>query len=388
MIRILLSPNQGYFVDLSTFTAWFQNAAENGLHSFYETWSDYPPFNVYIFWVFGSLANYMSLFNTDSLLYLLKLPSGIFDVATSALIFLFLRKRSSFKASIFASSLYAFNPATIFNTSIWGQYDAIYTFFLVLAIMLVLDSKPKLSAVAYALALLTKPQSIALAPLMIYYTIKRYGWEKFGASLLALAATIFVVIIPFEWSNPVTFLLNIYSTGYGGYAFNTINAFNIWAFIGFWIPDTQSFLFLNFFTIGWILFTISAISTLFILCKRFDDSGELLVLFSAFMLLFSFFMLPTRIHERYMFPVLSFLALMFPFFEKIRPVYYILSFTYLMNQVYVLYFLNAGQFIPNGDPVVFTLSLINSFVFLYVSRLTWKEFRTNRNSSIATKLRI
>ena len=366
MIRILLSPIQGYTVDLSTFTAWFQNAAENGIYSFYEIWSDYPPFNVYIFWVFGSLAKSLSLFGSNSLIYILKLPSSIFDVATSALIYLFIRKRLSFKASISASSLYAFNPAQIFNTSIWGQFDAIYTFFLVLTLILILDSKPKLSVVAYAIALLTKPQSIALAPLVMYYVIKRYGWEKFGASALTFISTIFVVILPFKWSNPVTFLLNIYSTGYGGYAFNTVNAFNIWAFFGFWIPDTQPFLFLNFFTIGWILFAISVISILFVLHKRLEASGEFLVLFSAFILLFSFFMLLTRIHERYLFPAISVLALLFPFFEKMRPVYYILSFTFFINQAYILYFLNTSQFIPNGDPIVVAFSSINTLVFLYI----------------------
>jgi Gpi18-like mannosyltransferase len=229
-----------------------------------------------------------------------------------------------------------------------------------------LDSKPKLAVVAYAIALLTKPQSIALAPLVMYYIIKRYGWEKFVASALTLIATIFVVILPFKWSNPVTFLLNIYSTGYGGYAFNTVNAFNIWAFFGFWIPDTQPFLFLNFFTIGWILFAISVISILFVLHKRLEASGEFLVLFSAFILLFSFFMLLTRIHERYLFPAISVLALLFPFFEKMRPVYYILSFTFFINQAYILYFLNTSQFIPNGDPIVVAFSSINTLVFLYI----------------------
>ena len=33
-----------------------------------------------------------------------------------------------------AAALYAFNPAVIFNAAVWGQFDAIYTFFLVLSL--------------------------------------------------------------------------------------------------------------------------------------------------------------------------------------------------------------------------------------------------------------
>ena len=118
VIRILLSPVQGYSVDLSTFSAWFQTAAEHGPRVFYEatSFSDYPPFNVYIFWIFGSLAKSLSLFGTSSLIYVLKLPSNLFDVATAVLIFVFLRRKLRFEPSISAASLYAFNPATIFNT--------------------------------------------------------------------------------------------------------------------------------------------------------------------------------------------------------------------------------------------------------------------------------
>jgi hypothetical protein len=111
--------------------------------------------------------------------------------------------------------------------------------------------------------------------LVIYLIAKNYGWEKFITSIFAMAATILIVIIPYNWDNPVTFLFNIYSTGYGGYQYTTINAFNTWAFFGFWKPDTQTFGFLNFFIIGWILFACSAMFAIFVLHKRFKASGEM-----------------------------------------------------------------------------------------------------------------
>jgi len=360
LVRLLLFPLPGYKADLSTFAAWFDAAAEHGIRVFYNVvWSDYPPFNVYLFWIFGSLAKQLSPSGTN-IVFFIKLLPNLFDTATAFLIFAFVRKRLSFKIALLATALYAFNPAAVFNAAVWGQYDAIYTFFLVLSLMLVLASRPELSAVALTVGLLTKPQGIALAPLIVFLIFRKYGWRRLLTSLLVAAATIFAVIIPFEWSNPITFLTNIYFGAYGGYAYTSVNAFNIWAFGGMWRPDTQFF-----FLTGGIMFGALVVFALYVLYKRLDVSGELLVLFSAFMLFFDFFMLPTRIHERYLFPTLSILALIIPFAKKVRPIYAVLTFTCLANQAYVLDFLNGDRFIQFGDPVVWIVTLINLVAFLY-----------------------
>jgi len=372
MVRFAFFSNQGYAeVDTRDFMAWFQTAADYGLRTFYtRTWCDYPPFNIYFFWVFGLLAKSLSLFGTSLFTYVMKLPPNLFDMATAFLIFAFVRKRLDFKMALLATALYAFNPAVIFNAAVWGQFDAIYTFFLVLSLMLALASKPELSAVTFTLGILTKPQSIALLPLIAFLILKKHSLRRFLTSLTATAATIFVVIIPFEWSNPVTFLANIYFGAYGGYAYTSVNAFNLWAIGGLWILETPVL-----FATGWMLFGALAAFVLYVLHKRFSASGELLVLFSAFILFFGFFMLPTRIHERYLFPALSVLALMFPFLKKTRLIYGVLSGTCLVNQAYVLHFLNNNQYIQSGDLVALTVTLINLMVFLYVLVLMWDELK-------------
>jgi Gpi18-like mannosyltransferase len=374
MVRFAFFSNQGYAaVDTRDFMAWFQTAADYGPRTFYtRTWCDYPPFNIYFFWVFGLLAKSLSLFGTSLFTYVMKLPPNLFDMATAFLIFAFVRKRLDFKMALLATALYAFNPAVIFNAAVWGQFDAIYTFFLVLSLMLALASKPELSAVTFTLGILTKPQGIALAPLIAFLILKKYRlqWRRLLTSLIAVAATVFVVIIPFEWSNPVTFLANIYFGAYGGYAYTSVNAFNLWAIGGLWILETPVL-----FATGWILFGALAAFVLYVLHKRFGASGELLVLFSAFILFFGFFMLPTRIHERYLFPALSVLALMFPFLKKTRLIYGVLSATCLVNQAYVLHFLNNNQYIQSGDLVALTITLINLMAFLYVLVLMWDELK-------------
>jgi Gpi18-like mannosyltransferase len=361
-----------------TFEAWFRTAADNGLRSFYSlTRCDYPPFNVYLFWGFGSLAKVFSLFGTPQIAYVVKLVPAIFDAAMGFLIFVFIRSRLDFKMAIVAAALYVFNPAVIYNSAVWGQFDAIYTFFLILALMLALASKPELSAVTYAIGVLTKPQAIALLPLIAYLILRKRGWRRLITSLVAGAATVFVVILPFEWSNPIPFLANNYFFGYGEYAYTSVNAFNTWALGGLWVADTPVT-----FVLGWALFGALAAFVLYLLYERFGASGELLVLFSAFVLFFGFFMLPTRIHERYLFPAISMLTLMFLFLKKMRPLYVVLTATLLANVSYVLYWLNvyaaAGYtYSPNltGDPVVIAVSLINLIAFLYVLVLMWDELK-------------
>jgi len=366
---------------MATFSYWFNTAAEHGIRPFYTVvwqnvgWIDYPPFNVYIFWAFGSLAKAVSTYGI-SIVNIVKLVPNLFDLATGLLIYVFVRKQASFKLALMATALYTFNPAVIYNAAVWGQFDAIYTFFLILSLILALKSKPKLSAAAFAIGLLTKPQGIALAPLVAFLIYKKNGLKNLLVSVLVFTATIFLVILPFEWSNPVTFLSNIYFGAYRGYAYTSINAFNLWGLYGLWVPDG------NLFILGWALFGAFAVFTLYFLHKRFNNSGELIAIFSAFMFFFAFFMLPTRIHERYLFPAISVLALMFPLVKRIRPLYAVLTATFLINQAYVLYWLNAYanaglSYSPNltGDPVVLAVSVINLLMLLYASILMWDELK-------------
>ena len=374
IVRVLLFPLQGFQNDISTYTYWFNTAAEHGIRPFYTVvmqqagWIDYPPFNAYIFWVFGSLAQAVSAWGISAV-NIVKLAPTLFDLATSVLIYLFVRKQLTFKQSLLATALYAFNPAIIFNVAVWGQFDAIYTFFLALSLILALKSKPEASAAVFAVGLLTKPQGIALLPLVALLIFKKSGVKRLLTSVLTFAATIFIVILPFEWSNPVTFLSNIYFGAYNNYQYTSINAFNVWGMFGMWVPDQGMSIF------GWAAFGAVAVFVLYVVYKRFHVSGDMLAIFGAFMLFFAFFMLPTRIHERYLFPAICMLVLLIPFIKKVRLIYVALTATLLVNQAYVLSFLNSNQFIQNGDWVVLSVGIINLVMLIYASVLMWNELR-------------
>ena len=358
-VRLALFSIPGYSIDQGTFTAWYNYAAEHGLGGFYDApnWSDYPPLNVYIFWLFGKIA---LVTGSEPGQFLLKLPQNIFDLATAALIFLYVRRSYSPKVALGVTALYAFNPATIFNLAVWGQMDSVYTFFLVGTIITLLGKRYEVSGCLFALGVLTKPQTAILLPVVAYVMLKNGGWRRALFSSVVFWATVFVVILPFHWENPFIFLGERYA-GYFVYPYTSLNAYNFWALAGFWQPDDLTVAGLSLQMWGLVAFVIFAVIVLWLFRRRYDSGSAI---FAAFLLVFGFFMLMTRMHERYLFPTLAMLALVLPL-RFVPWLYGGLTATYLFNLAYVLSVLNAGAAIPANHWSIFILVPANFVLLLF-----------------------
>ena len=90
---------------------------------------------------------------------------------------------------------------------------------------------------------------------MAFLIYKKNGLKELLLSVVTFAATVFVVILPFNWGgSPISFLTNIYFVAYSGYKYTSINAFNLWGLIsGMWVPDG------NLYIVGWVLFGVFAV---------------------------------------------------------------------------------------------------------------------------------
>jgi len=380
VVRLLLFRYHGYSIDTNDFKYWYNIAANSGLHSFYDsTWCDYPPFNIYIFWIFGNLAH--AIGHLD---FLIKLPQNLFDLATAYLIFRFVRSRYSFLPALGAMVIYTFNPAIIFNLAVWGQFDSIYTFFMVASLYAVMRSKYELSGGLFGLAILTKPQSVILLPVLAYVILKNGRWKRAISSGAVCIALVFLLVLPFHWSNPISFLIDRYS-GYSVYPYNSINAYNFWALHGFWKWDgggeppridmlsaPHSLLGLSYQMWGIIAFVILTAFVIWQLHRRYEQKAAV---FAVFLLMFGFFMLMTRMHERYLFPVFALIAMSF-FSRQLSVLYVGLTVTFLANLVYVLSKLKATAFIPDGHWSIYVLVPINALLFFYA---IWSFWRIQRS---------
>ena len=99
---------------------------------------------------------------------MLRLPALVADLLAGALIFRVSRQRYSisFNVALLATCAYLFNPALIFDSAYWGQTAAVHSLFMLLSVIAVDRRRYDWAGVALAAAILTKPQAIAIAPVL------------------------------------------------------------------------------------------------------------------------------------------------------------------------------------------------------------------------------
>ncbi|WP_036265208.1 DUF2029 domain-containing protein, partial [Methylococcus capsulatus] len=139
LLRLVLAAFcKGHPVDIGTFGAWAGHAAE-GLLSFYSPgyFADYPPGYIYVLWLIGKSRALLQVgFDTPEFRVMLKSPAIVADLATVGVIHRMATERNYDPAKILGlAALYAFNPAVIVDSAVWGQVDSVLTLFLLLGVL-------------------------------------------------------------------------------------------------------------------------------------------------------------------------------------------------------------------------------------------------------------
>jgi len=367
IMRIYLSQFEGHVYDISIFKTWSRGVNITGFSHFYNSnMSDYPPFYIYILWAIGFLyKSFISFsFDIDSPVFtiLLKMPAIFADIATALLIFLIVRKYGSFRLAFIAMISYAFNPAIIYNSAIWGQVDSVYTLFFMLALMLFVSGRQMLSGVFMALAILTKPQSLVLVPLFALVMIKKNSPLDLAKIASVSSAAFVVVALPFYLDTSILELFKLYFNSYIQYPFNSLNALNIWAFEGMFLPDDTQFLFMTYRMWGYLLFGLVFMYVSYFILKNKDDKS---IYIACAILFFAFFMFFTRIHERYLFPMFAPLGVAMTLDRRFSYVYILGTLTFLFNLYYVLEESKNGISYPNGEFLIPVTAGINLVLLIY-----------------------
>ncbi len=338
-VRLLLATIPGFKIDVDAWFAWALRLNELGFGGFYseQTWTNYTPGFLYILYLFGLLKNLFQI--TDPAFFvILKLPSIIAEVLLGFLIYSIVSKRASRKLALLASSFILFNPALIFNSAIWGQIDGFLSLFLVSSIFFLNKDKFVLSSIFFGLAFLIKPQAIALAPVFILYAFKnRLSFSKFSKLILPGLLTVFILAYPFFPSSPFDGLIKLVLKMSGDYSGISLFALNFWGIFGFWQSDSQKFLALTFQHWGVVLFVFYWAMLIFLYLRKRIDEFSLAALATL-----GFYFLPTRIHERYLYPVIPFLIIAFAQFKTNYKFYLIsaLSLIHLVSLYYVYVYYN------------------------------------------------
>lgn len=371
LLRLVLAyvalPGSGFETDLGSFTAWALDLARQGPGPFYAQagFADYPPGYLYVLWLVGLVgqawANLTGADVAGLVGGLIKVPPILADVGVAYLLYRIVRtwrgERSDASwLGLGAAALYLFDPVTWYDSAIWGQVDAVGALVLLGAVLLLIDGQSELAVAVGALAGLVKPQyGVVLAPILTVILLRRHlfavgsgprpAWApgalrawlvdrqgplRLVSSALAGLIVLFVLSAPF--SLDLAGLAVHLAGAAGGYPFLSVNANNPWALLstaghasyaagGGWSPDVAgtnpygatftaaqvAILGLPPVAIGTALLIVGFLIGALQLALR-DDRRSILL--AAAYLSLAFFILPTRVHERYLFPVFALLPLL------------------------------------------------------------------------------
>lgn len=374
--RIILFNLPSFHTDMTAWESWSYRLVNLGISNFYSGnyFVDYFPGYLYILWIIGNFYHFVFpnlSFSSFTFEIIIKSVTTLFDLATAFYIYKIVHKYNS-KLSSVSALLYLSNPAVIFNSSIWGQVDGIFTFFLVYSSYLLTEiKKPLKSSFFYSISLLIKPQSLALFPVMILRGFKSFR-KSFWIILFIIILNPVILSIPFFPNNPVLGILNLSRASIDVYPYTSLFAFNLWGIFGWWQNDNITFLNVSYKTWGIILYIFSLFLIIYPLIKNKLTPQRLYVAYS--LSFFVFYLFLTRIHERYLFPFLAFI-LIASFINKSKILagfYFLISLIHFVNLWYVYYFYNfvynniksdnnlLFKFVTDNH-IIFSLILIISF---------------------------
>jgi Gpi18-like mannosyltransferase len=229
----------GHGGDIGFWMDWVKQLAAKGYAEFN---GNYPP--IYIHWLYliGQLYNLLNMpvENNVFLKFLTQLPVLCSHLLLVSIIFLMLKQYAHNKLHFHTVMLLsALNPAILFNGPVWGQIDVIPVIPVLLALLASFSPKWRLVCIPlYTLALLTKFQMIAFAPVfgIIFFRDMKVHLIGIALSLVVIATAFLPSILS---DNFLSAFKLAYIDVVKQYGRTTMGASNIWILLtGNAAPDT------------------------------------------------------------------------------------------------------------------------------------------------------
>ena len=316
---------QGYPGDVRLFIDWGQTVARDGPGAFYRPgyFADYPPGYL---WVLGFFAK---LFDGEALRLVVKGASIPADIGLALAFAALLWHRAGPWRAALASWLWMLAPGAVIAGPYWGQVDAIGTLVMLGALVFASQRRWMAAGVLAGLVAVIKFQfGLALFVVTVAALVeaaRRRTWRPLLAPAAA-AITVLVVALPFG-QGPGELWTLLRNAGQE-YPFTSLYAFNIWAIEpGFWKSDSAQVVW------GGVLLAAACIAAVVPLWWRRDLAT---LLAAGALTSLAFYFLPTRAHERYLFPAV---ALLVPFAAarwRVLPGWIVLSGLYAVTLIFAL----------------------------------------------------
>lgn len=313
----------GHVQDMGLFTSWASFSDEHAVWEYYTTdlYVDYPPVYLYVLYAVGSVARWFGV-APDSGMYLafVKFVPILFDALTTAFVFRFSRDYIGDKKALMIAFFSAVNPMNILNSTIWGQVDSVTTFMVAAMLIALYKKRYILSCSLFTILFLTKPQMIIFAPLLGFVVLfdiiaakdSKEDFKKMmkTAILSILSMLLILLVVPL----PITgghygLLIENYQKALGLYPYATLNAANLFGFLGGnWINLGDKIFVLSYKTWGFIFIVAISLYVGYAVFKQ--KEREKIFSLGAFLVIFVY-MLAHSMHERYMYPAMLLLICMY-----------------------------------------------------------------------------
>jgi Gpi18-like mannosyltransferase len=257
---------------------------------------------------------------------------------------------------------FALNPALVFDTVVWGQSDSIVTLPMLAAAILVIAKRHRLGWSAAAIALLAKPQAIALFPPLGLLTLFDAGVAEAAVCAMVFAGTIAIGIAPFQFGHRWDWILAVYRDLGTRFSAASVGAFNFFGLIGAMnVPDTEKIMGVSYYSFGLSLTCAVYVIASYLIWRARTAPAAMLAIFVA---LFGFFMFAPRMHERYLYYSLTFLALIALDTNFLSVIFSLVTATFFYNLLYLKHLADTSSYFPRHRhlPMVAT-ALINLAIF-------------------------
>lgn len=283
----------------------------------------YPPAFFYPLWLTGKVyvacCSPEFALGTRSLDLLMRLGPVIVDALLACLVWALARTWSPGPGAGRAGLLYAVCPAVLVTVGQRGMIGDPYVAALVVVAVLAVQRGWSVAAAASAtLAVLTKPQALALAPLLMFLVLRRASVRQRVAAAAASALVTLAVLLPFIAYGALPEVLAAVRAMAGLHANTQNSADNLWTLLPVWrlagsavgpfgeVPDeTPAFAGVSYRDAGIAAF---AILQVFTLARLWRGATPPQVAQAAAVLSLGFFFINTRMHVNYVFLTFPFLC--------------------------------------------------------------------------------
>ena len=326
----------------------------------------YPPGSVYLLWLSGWIGRLIEP-TANGFRVIVETPPVIADLLIGLTIYFAAWRDQRGVGAIIIMTLFALNPALIFDTAVWGQSDSVVALPMIAAAILILTGRYRLGWSAAAISILAKPQALAFAPPLAMWTLVNAGVAEWGWCAGAFLGTVAIGILPYQLGHSWDWMINVYKDLGTRFSEASVGAFNFMGLIGgIGTPDTDKiFGNVSYGTFGLSLTCAVYLVALYLMRRARSTSAAMLAIFVA---LFGFFMFAPRIHERYLYYPLVFLIPIALDGGFLTSIFAVISATFLFNLVYVKHLADTSSYFPDHpNAALIAAASINLAVFLAVT---------------------